>query len=67
MQCAEIVGIQYDTMLACIIGGKGKELQLKAENQTHQLARPYPNYVPAITFNHVIRIYEHKMTFGPRI
>lgn len=53
MQCARLVDVPYATLLACQNGPKGIELQLKAENQTHEIARPYPKFVPFVVYNHV--------------
>lgn len=34
-------------------GDEGRQLQLLAENQTHEIAKPYPSYIPTIVFNRV--------------
>lgn len=52
-QCALLVNVTYETLLACQTGPKGTELQLKAENETHIVARPYPPFVPYVVYNRV--------------
>lgn len=52
-QCARLVNVTYETLLSCQTGLKGVELQLKAENQTHVVARPYPPFVPFVVYNRV--------------
>lgn len=52
-QCALLVNVTYETLLACQTGQKGTELQLRAETETHAVARPYPPFVPFVVYNRV--------------
>lgn len=47
------MNVTYETLLACQTGPKGIELQFKAENETHTVARPYPPFVPFVVYNRV--------------
>lgn len=53
LKCAESVNVPYETLFNCTTGQKGIELQLKDEQQTHRIARPYPSFIPTIVYNGV--------------
>lgn len=53
LKCAESVNVPYEVLFNCTTGQKGVELQLKDEQQTHRIARPYPSFIPTIVYNGV--------------
>ncbi|KAJ6635184.1 GILT-like protein 1 [Pseudolycoriella hygida] len=50
-QCAASVGIDYSFVSQCVSGGLGQQLQYGAEKATHEIAYPYPRFVPTIVYN----------------
>ncbi|XP_037049798.1 GILT-like protein 1 [Bradysia coprophila] len=49
--CAEKVGIDFGFVSQCVNGGLGQQLQYGAEKATHEIAYPYPRFVPTIVYN----------------
>lgn len=47
------MNVSQTDILTCLNGEKGVELQLKAEQKTHTIAKPYPSFVPTIVFDEV--------------
>ncbi len=52
-KCAERVGIDFGFVTQCVNGGLGQQLQYGAEAATHEIAYPYPKFVPTIVYNRV--------------
>lgn len=59
------MNVSYADIMACSNGKKGVELQLKAEQKTHTVAKPYPSFIPTIVYDEV-RIFNflHISTVG---
>lgn len=53
LKCAARVGVDYGFVTQCINGGLGQQLQFGAEKATHEIAYPYPKFVPTIVYNRV--------------
>jgi len=50
-ECAARVGVDYGQVAQCFNDGLGTRLQLGAEKATHEIAFPYPKFVPTIVYN----------------
>lgn len=48
-----MLNISYPNIMECSRGSKGIELQLEAEQNTHLIAKPYPQFIPTIVYNKV--------------
>lgn len=54
LQCSDSSNISFANVTECKNGGRGVELQLDAEKETHLIAKPYPSFIPTIVYNKVI-------------
>jgi len=49
--CAARAGVNFGVVSQCFNGVLGKQLQMGAEKATHEIAYPYPSFVPTIVYN----------------
>lgn len=54
-ECAKRLGISWPDVQQCLTGenGLGNRLQLEAEQHTHRVRVPYPEFVPTVTLDDV--------------
>lgn len=52
-QCSDSVNVTWANVEACSKGPIGTQLQLDAEEATHQIAKPYPAFIPTIVYDRV--------------